>query len=143
MWLMFGRKSKTHPVKGGRRERRKCPDCDADTTFYEVSVKKTYTAYVVVDLLDTETTAFCCSECHEVMELERTLQPNLSPREKAKLAKANAKAEAERAKAEAKAEAERKKRRDAQARRHRAEVRAQEDALDDDLAAMKSRLGID
>ncbi|MGH1344590.1 MAG: hypothetical protein ACRBN8_23730 [Nannocystales bacterium] len=143
MWFFFGRKSKVRPVKGGRRERRKCPDCGADTTFIEVKVEKTYTAYAVVDLFDTESTAFACSECSEVMSLDRTLEPNLSPREKAKRAKAEAKAQAERAEAQAKAEAERKKQREAQAKRRREEVRAQETALDDELSAMKARLGLD
>ncbi len=143
MWLQLGRKSKVRPLEGGRRERRKCPDCDADTTFFEVKVKKKYTAFFVVDLFDTESTAFSCSECLEVMDLDRTLEPNLSPREKAKLAKAEAKEEAQRAKAKAKADAERKKKQEAQAKRRQDEARAQENALDDELTAMKARLGLD
>lgn len=143
MWFLFGRKSKVRPLKDGRRERRKCPDCDADTTFVEVKVEKKYTAYVVVDLFNTESTAFACSECQEVMDFDRTLEPDLSPREKAKLAKAEAKLEAQRAKAQAEAEAERKRQREAQAKRRQEEARAQEDALDDELTAMKARLGLD
>ncbi len=143
MFLWFGRKSKIRRVKDGRRERRRCPECDADTTFIEVTVEKTYTAYVVVDLFDTESTAFCCSDCEEVMDFARTLEPNLSPREKAKLAKAEAKAEAERVEAEAKAEAERKQQREARAQRLKDQARAQESALDDELSAMKARLGLD
>ncbi len=143
MWFLFGRKSKVRPLKDGRRERRKCPDCDADTTFVEVNVEKKYTAYVVVDLFNTESTAFACSECQEVMDFDRTLEPDLSPREKAKLAKAEAKLEAQRAKAQAEAEAERKRQREAQAKRRQEEARAQEDALDDELTAMKARLGLD
>ena len=143
MWFHFGRSSKIRPLEDGRRERRKCPDCDADTTFVEVKVEKKYTAYVVVDLFNTESTAFACSECQEVMDFDRTLEPDLSPREKAKLAKAQAKQEAQRAKAQAKAEAEQKKRREAQAKRRQEEARAQENALDDELTAMKARLGLD
>lgn len=141
--FFFGRKSKSRPLKDGRRERRKCPDCDADTTFVEVKVEKSYTAYVVVDLFNTESTAFCCSECLEVMDFERTLEPNLSPREKAKLAKAEAKAEAARVKAQAKAEAEQKQQREARAKRQKDDARAQEHALDDELTEMKARLGLD
>lgn len=111
--------------------------------FVEVKVEKKYTAFVVVDLFDTESTAFSCQECLEVMELDRTLEPDLSPREKAKLAKAQAKEEAAAAKAAAKAEAERKKKREAQAKRRQEEARAHEDALDDELSAMKARLGLD
>lgn len=143
MWFFFGRKSKVRPAKDGRRERRTCPECDADTTFVEVTVEKTYTAYAVVDLFDTKSTAFACSECQEVMDFDRTLEPQLSPREKAKLAKAEAKAEAERAKAQAKADAEQKRQRAARAKRQKDEARAQENALDDELTAMKARLGLD
>jgi predicted RNA-binding Zn-ribbon protein involved in translation (DUF1610 family) len=132
MWLVFGRKKKIKPLEGGRRERRTCPECGANTTFIEVSVEKTYTAYVVVDLFDSESTAFQCKECGEVMDLERTQEPELSAREKAKLAKA-----------QAKAEAQRKKELEAAAKKARAEAVAKEEALDDELAAMKARLGID
>ena len=82
MWFVFGRKKKTRPLEGGRSRRRKCPKCGADTTFVEVEVETTYTAYVVVDLFDTESIAFQCGACSEVMALENTNAPELSAKEK-------------------------------------------------------------
>ncbi len=132
MWFVFGRRKKTRAVRGGRAERRTCPKCDANTTFFEVKVEKTYTAYVVVDLLDTESTAFICKNCDEVMDLGDTLPPKLSPREQAKVDAAKAKAAAER-----------QRRIAADAAAARAETQQKEEQLDDALAAMKARLGID
>ena len=132
MWLWFGRKAKVRRVKGGRQEKRKCPECDATAMFVEVEVKKTYTAYVVVDLFDTESTKFACESCGEFMDLEDTGEPELSAREQAR--KANA---------DAKAEAKRKKELQRAADKARAQAQQREDDLDDELAAMKARLGLD
>jgi len=129
MWFVFGRKKKTRAVKGGRRERRKCAECGADATFVEVKVEKTYTAYVAIKLFDTESTAFQCSECGEVMDLGE-----VEPTEAQKAAQA---------KAEAEAAEERRRSIAAHAKRARAEAAAKEADLDDELAAMKARLGID
>lgn len=133
MWFVFGRKKKTRAVKGGRRERRKCPECGADATFFEVKVEKTYTAYVAIELFGTESTAFQCSECDEVMDLD-PVEPTAAQKA--------AQAEAE-ARAEAKAAEERRRSIEAHAKQARAEAAAKEANLDDELAAMKARLGID
>jgi phosphoenolpyruvate synthase/pyruvate phosphate dikinase len=143
MWFVFGRKKKIKPLRDGRRERRKCPLCGEDTTFIEVAVEKKYTAYVVVDLFNTESTAFQCKACDEVMDLESTHEPNLSEREKKKLAKAQAKAEAKRARQQAEEEAARKRQIKEAAEQARAEKAAKENQLDDELAAMKARMGLD
>lgn len=143
MWALFGRKKKIKPVRDGRRERRKCPLCGEDTTFIEVAIEKKYTAYVVVDLFNTESTGFQCGACDEVMDLGDTHEPNLSEREKKKLAKATAKADAERARKQAEAEKARKRQIREAAEQARAEKAAKESQLDDDLAAMKARMGID
>ncbi|MCR9164594.1 MAG: hypothetical protein ACE37F_13860 [Nannocystaceae bacterium] len=143
MWALFGRKKKIKPVRDGRRERRKCPLCGEDTTFIEVAIEKKYTAYVVVDLFNTESTGFQCGACDEVMDLGDTHEPNLSERENKKLAKATAKADAERARKQAEAEKARKRQIREAAEQARAEKAAKESQLDDDLAAMKARMGID
>lgn len=143
MWAVFGRKKKIKPVRDGRRERRKCPLCGEDTTFFEVTIEKKFTAYVVVDLFNTESTGFQCKACDEVMDLDDTHEPNLSEREKKKLAKAQAKAEAERARKLAEAEEARKREIREAAEEARAEKAAKESQLDDELAAMKARMGID
>ena len=143
MWAVFGRKKKIKPVRDGRRERRKCPLCGADTTFIEVSIEKKFTAYVVVDLFNTESTGFQCEACDEVMDLEDTHEPELSEREKKKLAKARAKAEAERERKLAEAEEARKREIRRAAEEARAEKAEKESQLDDELAAMKARMGID
>ena len=127
VFAMFGRKSKAKALRDGRVERRRCPLCGATTDFRECKVEKTYTAYVVVKLWNSESTAFMCTECDEVMDLDDT-----EPRERAQLEAKEAKEEKIRQKKAllAAKEAERK-------------AEAQEAALDDELAAMKSRLGID
>ncbi len=132
MWFVFGRKKKIRPLSGGRSRRRKCPKCGADTTFVEVEVETTYTAYIAIDLFDTESTAFQCRACDEVMALEDTNAPELTAKEKAAEEKARLKAREKR-----------KKQLALEAKKARKEAQAKEDALDDELAAMKARLGID
>ncbi len=143
MFFLFGRKSKAKAVEDGEVHVRRCPMCDATTKFYEVSVEKTYTAWVAVKLWESESTAFACSACREVMQLDATLEPELSERERARLEKQQAKLEAKRAKEKAKEEAAQRKRIAARAEAARKEKAAREEALDDELAAMKARLGID
>ena len=134
--LMFGRKGKVRRVVDGEFEKRRCPECGKTTVFRECIVKKTYTAYHFVNLWSSESTQFACDACGSVMDLDQTEQPELSAREQAKLDAIEAKQAAIEAK---QAKLERLQReREAEAR-----AKAQEDAIEDELAAMKKRLGID
>lgn len=131
-FVMFGRKGKVRRVPDGQLEKRRCPECGKTTVFRECVVETTYTAYVVVNLWRSEATEFACDACGSVMALEKTLEPELTAREKEQLAELERK-QARIAEKQAKAE---------QLRRGK-EAADREKALDDELAAMKARLGLE
>lgn len=135
-FVMFGRKGKVRRIPDGQFEKRRCPECDKTTVFRECVVKKTYTAYHFVNLWTSESTQFSCDACGSVMDLEDTLDPELSERERAKLEGQRAQLEAK----EAKIAAKKARLASAQAK---AQAEAKEDAVEDELAAMKKRLGLD
>ena len=125
MFFVFGKKSKVRPVPGGRREKRKCPGCGKTAFFTECIKESKVTAYHVVELWDDEEKVFVCDSCSEAMDFEDTHPPELSEKERAKLARGVAKERARVAKA---AEKQRVK----QARE-----------IETELAALKKRLGKD
>lgn len=131
-FVMFGRKGKVRRVPDGQFEKRRCPECGRTTVFRECIVKKTYTAYHFVNLWSSESTQFACDACGSVMDLDQTEAPELSAREKAQQEALEAKQAAIEAK-QARLEQLRSQR-DAEQR---------EQAIDDELAAMKARLGLD
>ncbi|MEX1368283.1 MAG: hypothetical protein AB1Z98_34450 [Nannocystaceae bacterium] len=126
--LMFGRKGKVRRVPDGQFEKRRCPECGKTTVFRECLVRKTYTAYHFVDLWSSESTQFACDACGSVMDLDETEAPELSARE----AQQREQLQAKQAAIEAKREHLRRQR----------EVQQHEDAIEDELAAMKQRLGL-
>ena len=124
MIIWWKNKKRARPVRGGRRVKRKCPECGETTHFRECSVKHDVSVYSL-KLWNDEYRAFSCSSCDEVMELDDTLEPELSAREQREL-------ERERQRA---LEASRRER-----ERAKAEVQRQ---VDDELAALKRKLGKD
>lgn len=135
-FVMFGRKGKVRRVPDGQFEKRRCPECGKTTVFRECVVKKTYTAYHFVDLWSSESTQFACDACGAVMDLDETQAPELSAREQEQQRQLEAKQAAIEAK---QAKLERLERQ----RQAEARAKAQDDAIEDELAAMKKRLGID
>ena len=131
-FVLFGRKGKVRRVPDGQFEKRRCPECGKTTVFRECVVEKTYTAYHFVNLWSSKSTQFSCDDCGSVMDLDDTLNPELSEREKAELAALEDKKRAIEAK-QAKAD---------RLRRQRQE-QARERDIDDELSAMKARLGLD
>ena len=129
-FVMFGSKGKARRVPDGQFEKRQCPECDKTTVFRECVVEKTFTAYHFIDLWSSKTTQFCCDACGSVMDLEKTLPPALSAREQAQLEALSGKQAAIAAK---QAQLERQ---EAQSRKQ-----AQAQAVEDELAALKARLG--
>jgi hypothetical protein len=129
---VIGRSKKVKRVPDGRVDRRKCPECGKTTDFHEVVVTSKWTAYVVVKLWNSESTAFCCSACEAVMDLDDTEDPELSAKEIEKRLELEDKQQRIDAKA-------------AELARRKAEAEAvrQDQDIDDELAAMKKRLGID
>jgi endogenous inhibitor of DNA gyrase (YacG/DUF329 family) len=133
---MFGSKGKARRVPDGRFEKRRCPECGKTTVFRECVVEKTYTAYHFVNLWTSESTQFCCDACGSVMDLEATLPAELSAHEQQQLAALEAKQAAIAAK-----QVELERLRTKQAAEDR--KRAREQAVEDELSAMKARLGLD
>lgn len=129
-FFLFGARGKARRVPDGQFEKRACPECGKTTVFRECVVEKTYTAYHFIDLWSSKSTQFCCDDCGSVMDLERTEAPALSAREQAQqdaLASREAAIEGKRALVEKQAAESRK--------------RAQAQAVEDELAALKARLG--
>ena len=135
-FLMFGSKGKARRVPDGQFEKRRCPECGKTTVFRECVVEKTYTAYHFVNLWSSESTKFCCDACGSVMDLDETDAPELSAREQAQLEALETKQAAITAK---QAELERLRAKEAAHGRKQ----AREKAVEDELAAMKARLGLD
>jgi len=135
-FVLFGQKGKVRRVPDGRFEKRRCSECGKTTVFRECVVHKTYTAYLVVDLWSSESTQFRCDACGAVMDLDETEPPELSAKEQARLDALAAKQQAVEAK-QAKVE---RLRREREAQRRE---RDREQSIEDELAAMKARLGLD
>ena len=124
MWFLFHRKAQTQAVAGGRELTEHCPSCEKRTRFVEVEVTKKYGVWFV-DVLKDRETAFRCTKCGEVYELE------VPAEERAQLdAAAKAKAQMDRVE-ELAAE---------QRRRDAAKVKIAA-KIDDDLAELKKRMG--
>lgn len=134
-FVMFGRKGKVRRVPDGQFEKRKCPECERTTVFRECVVSQTYTAYHFVNLWTSELTKFCCDACSAVLELDETDEPELSPREQARKDEQDAALRAKQSRIAAK---------QARLSEQRAQAReeAAEEAVEDELAAMKKRLGL-
>lgn len=130
--VFLGWKSRAKRVKGGETHRRKCPECEKTAVFHECILKREYSAYIVLKLWESKSEAYECGECGEVMDLDDTEDPELTPKEKAA-----ALAEAKRAEKEKVAAL------DARLDRQKADEARKEAEVDDELAAMKKRLGLD
>lgn len=131
-FLMFGRKGKVRRVPDGQFEKRRCPECGKTTVFRECVVNSDYTVYHFVKLWSSEKTQFACDACGAMMDLDDTEAPELSAKEQARLEALESKQAAIAAK-----QAEVKRIQAEQAEQQR------EQAVDDELEAMKKRLGID
>ncbi|HWB81973.1 MAG TPA: hypothetical protein VG755_43725 [Nannocystaceae bacterium] len=130
--IIFGRKSKARLVEDGRFEKRRCPECGKTAVFRECLVTNKYHVFFVVDVFDTESTKFACDKCGAVMDLDDTKDPELTEKEKQQQAAIAAK-EAEIAAKQRALEQQKMRERDA----------AKAQGVEDELAAMKKRLGID
>lgn len=130
--IIFGRKSKARRVPDGRFEKRRCPECGKTTVFREAIVENKYHVFFVVDLFDTESTKFACDACGSLMDLGDTQDPELSASERAQ-ADALAAKQAQIA----------AKQRELAQRQRKADETAKAKSVDDELAEMKKRLGIE
>lgn len=132
MFLWVGRKSKARMVPDGQFEKRRCPECGKTAVFREAVVNKAYSAWVVLKLWESESTTYVCDKCGSMVDLDDTLEPELSAREQAKQTRLTAE----------KAQVAADKRRLANEQFKLAEKKRDQD-LDDELAQMKEKLGLE
>lgn len=140
VFVMFGSKGKARRVPDGRVETRQCPSCGKTTTFHECEVETTFTAYHFVDLWSSKSTQFACGACGAMMTLDETSAPELSPRERAAALAAQAKAAAIAAKEAVIAAKQAALQRLEDEREAARRKQDREQAVEDELAAMKARI---
>jgi uncharacterized C2H2 Zn-finger protein len=117
MWLLFHRSGKTRAVRDGETFVDSCPECGKRATFTEVEITENYGVFFV-DLVGDKERAFRCGACGEVFDLKDT------PREQP---------------AKSLAELERERAIEQSRRREVAEAKAVQ--IEDELGALKKRLG--
>jgi predicted RNA-binding Zn-ribbon protein involved in translation (DUF1610 family) len=130
--IVFGRKCKARLVPDGRFEKRRCPECGKTAVFREALIKSTYHVFWALELFDSESTKYCCDKCSSTMDLEDTLDPELTEKERVQLEAIAAK--------EAKLDAKRRELDDKKAREREA---AKAKSVEDELAQMKKKLGLE
>jgi hypothetical protein len=134
MFLWLGTAKSTRRIKGGRKERAFCPECDEQTSFVEVEVEEKVLLFSVIDFLGDKQRAFRCQECDSVGQLvdqgdlSAGVLEDLSPEAAERLERARA---AERA-SHAAAEREKMER----------DRRQREQRADDELLELKARMGL-
>lgn len=141
MWLIGGRNKKIRTVDGGRSFRARCPSCDAVAPFAEVRVATTYHVFFI-DLFDDAETGVRCASCgdaftdDDAIEIIDRALPATEEEQVALEERTLARYEAEfRAKALA------RQRQSARLETMENAKRAREAAIDDELAALRKRLG--
>ncbi len=149
MFLWVGASKNTRRVKGGDKRRAQCGECRAETTFVEVEIVEKIQLFSVIDVLEDTERAYRCIECDGVFKLVSKKQTaaggleDLSP-EARKQARQQAREQARQpSAAERRAaleEARRERERQAAERERRAAER--EARLDDDLLALKRKMGL-
>jgi hypothetical protein len=133
MFVWWGTRSKVRPVKGGRKERMECPSCGEVATFRECVAEEALTVFSVVSLSEDREVVYRCGECGELFDLVETPDAGAPARDPAADPEAaRRRAAADRAAAE-RAERERRERARAEARRAA--------SVEDELAALKRKLG--
>ncbi|AKF11158.1 hypothetical protein [Sandaracinus amylolyticus] len=130
MFFLFGQKKRAKRIAGARAITVRCPHCEKPRVFVEVELERTYTAYVMIDLWTSKDRAFGCTECGEILDADSdeavaALAALDAPDPKA-LAKQRAALEAERA---------------ARAKAREAEQEQRDRDVEDELAALKKKLG--
>lgn len=124
MFVLFGRRARVKAKRGGRRERRRCPDCAETTDFVESDEKEAFHVFFV-EVYSGDDAVWVCSACGEAMPWEATEPPSRTERERERDARAAAKARARSEKAVAKA------------------ARRQAKEIDRELAALKRKVARD
>ena len=137
--LWIGRKSKVSRVKDGRKETWRCPECDETCTFFECEVESKVHLYRLIDVWDSKRRVFRCSACDALVQPPDDDASAENHEDAPDEAQARA---AEQRRAEA-AAIEREAARELRRAERRAESEAKSAKVDDELAALKKKLGLD
>lgn len=112
MWLLFHSNTKTRAVKDGERFEETCPSCKEHATFIEVEIEDNVGVWFV-DVVGDKRRAFRCTSCTGTFDLKEEPVRAL-PKERAQIASESPK---------------------------RREARRIASEIEDELAAIKARLG--
>ena len=74
MWLLTHRKGSTKVVPDGQTFTEECPTCQKRTRFVEVAIKSSYGLFFVLDMISDEERAFRCCACGETFDLKDDAQ---------------------------------------------------------------------
>jgi hypothetical protein len=140
MWIFGSLNKQLNRVPGGRKEPFACENCKATTTFYECLVDEHIKAYFVLKLWGRTKRIMQCGECLAACDYYYVFPKEKEAEEKAVAERQRREAEAE-AKRRDQEEAARKAREEAEIRRREEQRRADEAKVDDELAALKHKLG--
>ncbi len=151
MWIINWNLNDVKRVVFGKKKQLKCTKCERETTFYEANAEDRVAAYVVLELYKRTKRVMQCGDClgvcdfYDVFPEER--ESEAKHKEELKLKEAEAKAaELEKRKADEEKEAKRLEAERARQEQLENERRAQErerkaKAVDDELSALKKKLG--
>ena len=118
MWLLFHRNAKTRPVRDGHTFVETCPACHQRARFVEVEIEENFGVWFV-DVVGDKERAYRCTACAETFDMKDDATEEAAPAPAP--------------------------RRPAVAVRTDEEIAAERDAreirLDDELAALKKRMG--
>lgn len=119
MRMLVHRNVKTRPVKGGKKFVQVCPECGEHATFREVETTEKIGIFFALDLVTDKERGYQCSICSEIFDLKDDAPtaaappPELPPPPDP----------------------------DVERRRRDEERRRQDQRVEDELAALKKRLG--
>lgn len=82
MFLWWGTRKRVKPVKDGRKERMRCPECGETATFRECEIEEKVSVFSVVDVWEERQRLFRCGECEELFELKERPDPAAVERER-------------------------------------------------------------
>jgi len=75
MWFLAHRKGSTKVVPDGQTFTEECPTCQKRTRFVEVAITSDYGLFFVIDMIKDEERAFCCCTCGDVFDLKDDQRP--------------------------------------------------------------------
>lgn len=128
MWLLFHRNAKTKTVRDGHSFVDTCPECRTSRTFHEVEVSESFGLFFV-DLIGDKERAYRCGGCGGVFDLrDQPAKPAIAAKPAAAVAATVSREDVERQRA-------------AEAQRRREAAEAKSVQIEDELAALKKRLG--